>query len=248
MNTVINSFFYGGKLNLLEKLTIHSFIANGCQFNLYTYNKNCTDISDNNFNIINANEIVDYSKFFTYTGKGDCPRNSVGGFSDVFRFNLLLKTVGWYVDMDVTCLKPFNDINNTIVFKPSKNFGAVANVILCNDSRFNTAVLNDYNNQLNKDNDSWCLPLEIFYKNIKQHNYSDKIVSKSVFGDDSHSDLIDILEKNVYELSFIPSHAIHWCNTACTTSIWNKRLNIDWNTPRPTSLYYTLLKKYNLVK
>ena len=248
MNTVINSFFYGSKLNLLERLTIHSFLANNFQFNLYTYNKKCTDIKDNNFNIIDANEIVDNSKFFTYVGRGDCPKNSVGGFSDIFRFNLLTKTIGWYVDMDVTCLKSFDDLQDTIVFKPSKNFGAVANVIKCNDSGFNKSVLNDYNAQININNDSWCLPLEIFYNNINKYNYLNKIVDKNVFGDDSHSDLLEILEKNVYELSSLPSHAIHWCNTACTTSIWNKRLKIDWDNPSPVSLYYTLLKKYNLVK
>lgn len=243
----INSFYYGNKLNKLEELTIKSFLSNGHEFDLYTYDKNITDYKDNKFNIVNANEILDKSNFFTYKGFGDCPNNSVGGFSDIFRFNLLKKVPGWYVDMDVTCLKSFNDFNNTeIVLRPHNSKGVVANIIKCNNISFIEYVIEEYTKYISFSNDNWVKPLEILNDAVSKYNLNQYIVSNEIFGDDSADILFKMINSNVYELDFIPKYAIHWCNTACTTSIWNRKLKVDWNSPRLASLYYCIFKKYNV--
>lgn len=245
----VNAFYYGVEFSLMEKLTIYSFLNNNFKFKLFSYNKNFCDIQHQNFEIIDANEILDKKYFFTYKGNGDCPVNSVGGFSDIFRFKLLQQLKGWYVDMDVTCLKSFDELSDkAVIFRPNEKYGAVANIIKCNNMDFINDVLNEYHKSINESNNDWIKPLDIFYDRIKKYQLQEYIVDKAYFGDDSSSDVIDYVDKNIYELSFIPKYAIHWCNTACTTANWNKRLRVDWNTPRPASLYYCLLQKYGLIK
>jgi len=244
----INSFYFGKKLNLMEQLTIVSFLNQGHSFKLYTYDNNICDIKHNSFNIIDANEILDKKYFFTYDGKGDCPANSVGGFSDIFRFSILEKNQGWYVDMDVTCLKDFNHLDQLpCVFRPNKNYGAVANIIKCENKQLISEILAQYKECITPMNNEWVKPLNIFYELIKNHNLENYIIDKKIFGDDNASDLLNFINKNIYELNNVPEYAIHWCNTACTTASWNKRLKIDWNNPRPASLYYCLLKKNGLI-
>lgn len=246
---IINSFFHGKKLNLLNHLTISSFLKNGHIFNLFCYNENITDFKDAKFNIFNASEILEEKKLFLYTGNGDCPSGSVSGFSDIFRFYLLLKKLGWYVDMDVTCLKSFEEFQNVeTVFRPNKNYGAVANIIKSENKAFIESVIDEYEKNINEKNDEWVKPINIFYNQIKKFNLENCIIDKNIFGNDDAVNLMDYIEKNIYELHSLPTHAIHWCNTACTTSNWNIRLKIDWDAPRLASLYYCLLKKYNLVK
>lgn len=245
----VNAFFYGNKLSLMEKLTIYSFLSNNYKFKLFSYDKSFCDIQHNNFELINANEILEQKHFFTYKGNGDCPANSVGGFSDIFRFKILQQLDGWYVDMDVTCLKNFEEFNNkSIVLRPNERYGAVANIIKCNNKEFINAILEDYCKCINEQNNEWVKPLDIFYEKIQQHGLLECIVDKKYFGNDCSKDVIDYVDKNIYELSSLPKYAIHWCNTACTTANWNKRLKVDWNTPRPASLYYCLLKKHDLIK
>jgi len=243
----INSFFYGKKLNKMEELTIVSFLNKNNTFNLFSYSKNITDIKDKNLNIINANEILNEDKFFTYFGFGDCPTNSVGGFSDIFRFALLKKIEGWYVDMDVTCLSDFKTIDSPIVLRPHKTQDVVANIIKCNNSDFIDYIYNEYNEKIDRNNDNWVKPLEILKNAVKKFDLQKYIVENGVFGNDDADFLYKIINNNVYELENLPTHAIHWCNTACTTSMWNTKLKVDWNKPRLASLYYCLLKKNNLV-
>jgi len=246
---IVNSFFHGKKLDLLNLLTVKSFVKNNIFFNLYTYSKNITDFNDTLFSINDANEILDKKHMFKYKGLGDCPVNSIAGFSDIFRFHLLQKRPGWYVDMDVTCLRDFNDIdNNDIVFRPSKNWGTVANIIKCNNQNFISKIIEEYESNITANNDLWVKPLNILTEQIKNFNLQNFIVDKKYFGNDDPLDLMNFLEKNIYEIDSLPSHALHWCNTACTTSNWNIRLKINWQEPRLASLYYCLLKKYDLVK
>jgi glycosyltransferase involved in cell wall biosynthesis len=96
-NKIIQSLWVG-KLSTMERLCIRSFIVNGHDFHLYTYDQlenvpaGCV--------VKDANEIVpksDISKF-----------KYIQQFADYFRYALLLKQGGWWVDMDVVCLRPFN--------------------------------------------------------------------------------------------------------------------------------------------
>lgn len=118
---VIQSLWIDGALSRMERLAVQSFIDNGHEFHLYTYGKvgnvpSATVIRD-------GNDILPKGKIFTNQHS-----NSLGPFSDWFRYALLAANGGFWVDMDIICLKPF-DFEPDIVFADTPNGG------------FHTAVL-----------------------------------------------------------------------------------------------------------
>lgn len=102
-NNIIQSFWFGNSLSTMERLCIESFIQNGHEFHLYTYN-NVEHVPKNTI-LKDANEIIPLKLMFKDN------RNGIASFSDWFRYKLLFLKGGIWVDMDMICLKPidFND-------------------------------------------------------------------------------------------------------------------------------------------
>lgn len=101
MNKVIQGLWIGPELSVMEQLSVCSFLLNGHEYHLYVYDepKNIpvgTVIRD-------ANEILPSSSIFQYK---EYP--SYAGFSNFFRYKLLLERGGWWSDTDIICLKPFD--------------------------------------------------------------------------------------------------------------------------------------------
>ena len=83
----------------MEQLSIASFLLNGHEYHLYVYEE-----------IVNApkgtvleaaHRILPESAIFQYRN-----HPSHAGFSNFFRYKLLLRKGGWWADTDVVCLKP----------------------------------------------------------------------------------------------------------------------------------------------
>src|SRR4051812_38958117 len=89
---IINGLWIGAALGPLQLLTIKSFIANGCEFHLWTYNS-LTGVLPSGLKIRDANEIISRDSVFCYPTDSeiDVPfgKGSYAGFSDVFRYKLL---------------------------------------------------------------------------------------------------------------------------------------------------------------
>ena len=85
----------------MEQLSITSFLANGHQFHLYAY-ESIVGVPGG-VTIMDANQILPQSRVFRYSGSG-----SFAGFSNFFRYKLLLDRGGWWVDVDTVCLRPFS--------------------------------------------------------------------------------------------------------------------------------------------
>jgi mannosyltransferase OCH1-like enzyme len=107
-NKIIQGLWIGPELSVMEQLSIASFLAHGHNYHLYIYDdvKNIpagTTLKD-------GNEILPSTDIFQYTG-----RPSYAGFSNFFRYKLLLERGGWWADTDVVCLKPF-DFEDDYVF------------------------------------------------------------------------------------------------------------------------------------
>ncbi|EAL5964128.1 hypothetical protein DSN88_09270, partial [Campylobacter jejuni] len=108
MMTEISSFWYTPKgykgIGLMEILAIKSWLDNGYEFHLYTYNFSdkiflkFQELFDN-FILKDANEIVPFSEYFS-----DDRGAGVAAFSDYFRFNLLYQRDTLWVDLDMVCL------------------------------------------------------------------------------------------------------------------------------------------------
>ncbi|WP_443938112.1 glycosyltransferase [Pedobacter sp. MW01-1-1] len=124
LNNPIQGLWIGGALSNVEKLCIQSFLDHGHEFHLYTYEE--IKNSPKGTILKDANEIMPESSIFRY--KKGWAKGSVSGFADVFRLLLIQKKGGWWVDMDIICLKPL-DFKEELVFCSSyeMEYGELAN-------------------------------------------------------------------------------------------------------------------------
>lgn len=249
MADIINAFYQGEKITKLELLTAVSFLENGHVFNLFTYNTGIKKLFPKEVNIINANEILEESKMFLYEGNGDCVKGSISGFSDILRYYIVYKMGGWYVDMDVTCLKNFNSLNQDIVIRPHNKTATVANIIKMPKGYEPLKKLIEATEaSVDRNNNEWIKPLIIFNNFIAQNNLQDKIVDKSIFGDDSYFIIKSFLMNDYFiARKNLPEYAIHWCNTAFKTGNWSREVVYDFDNPVGVSTYNILLKKHKLI-
>jgi glycosyltransferase involved in cell wall biosynthesis len=209
-NRVVNGLWIGNRLSSLELLTIHSFLRHGHEFHLWLYDDLETPLPKGVI-LENAEEIVPHSRIFRRrdidpeTGVG---RLSLGPFSDLFRYKLLYEKGGWWVDMDVTCLRPLN-FQTDYVFRPHR-VGIVANIAKC--PRHSTLMKMTYE-QVEREaneNTSWLLPNRILSANVKHLNL-DRFSYPDICNQESWRDAIQPL---ICSDQPLPPHwyAIHWAN------------------------------------
>jgi mannosyltransferase OCH1-like enzyme len=101
MNQIIQGLWVGNELSVMEQLSIASFLKNGHEYHLYVY----ADVKNipSGATIKDGNEILPASKIFQYKQQA-----SYAGFSNFFRYRLVLERGGWWVDTDTVCLKHFD--------------------------------------------------------------------------------------------------------------------------------------------
>ncbi|MEA2338994.1 MAG: hypothetical protein QOE82_3001 [Thermoanaerobaculia bacterium] len=101
MNNAIQSLWIGPALSTMERLSLTSFVAAGHDVHLYTYDD--VDGVPEGVELWDAAEILPRERIFRYA-----EHETVAGFSNFFRYKLLLDRGGWWVDTDVVCLKRFD--------------------------------------------------------------------------------------------------------------------------------------------
>jgi glycosyltransferase involved in cell wall biosynthesis len=165
-NRTVHALWIGKELSKLELLTIHSFLRHGHEFHLWLYDDLQTSLPKNVI-LENAEEILPRTRIFRQkkvdreSGVG-C--GSLGPFSDLFRYKLLLDKGGWWVDMDVTCLRPFN-FKTPYVFRPHR-VGVVGNIMKCPaQSKLMKMTYEQVERQANEDS-PWLLPNRILSENV----------------------------------------------------------------------------------
>jgi glycosyl transferase-like sugar-binding protein len=84
----------------MERLSLASFLANGHAYHLYVYD-HVKHVPAGAI-LEDASAIIPDSMIFKYKDA-----DSYAGFSNYFRYKLLLERGGWWVDTDVVCLRPF---------------------------------------------------------------------------------------------------------------------------------------------
>jgi len=236
-NKIVHSLWIGKSLTQLELLTLISFTTNGHLFYLWTYNEIETPLPSGVV-VRDANEILHSSKIFKYKysnqyghGKG-----SYAGFSDLFRYALLYKFGGWWVDMDVTCLKPL-DFQEPYVFRSHHELKIVGNMLKCPPfSKLMQKCFEETFFLLDEYNKDWNKPIEILNRNIIQLELETYVRSFS------NQDQWRFIKKLLKEPFDVPSfyYAIHWVNEE-----W-RRHKINKTTVLKNSFYLEILKKYNL--
>ena len=101
ISDTIQTLWVGGDLSVMERLCLSSFVYHGHDVHLYTY----SDIGGVPDGVIikDGNEILPEDMIFLYKD-----HKSFSGFSNYFRYKLVLDKGGYWVDTDMVCLKPFD--------------------------------------------------------------------------------------------------------------------------------------------
>jgi len=209
-NIHVHGLWIGTALSKLELLTIHSFIKNGHQFHLWVYDKIETPLPVGTI-LEDANEIIPVEKVFRYknVNKYGHGKGSVSGFSDIFRYKLLYDKGGWWVDMDVTCLKPLN-VRTPYFFRKHHELALVGNVMKCPaGAELMMACYKEASAEVTEDNTDWHKPIEILNKYVAQYQ-----LTNYIFSNVSNQDLWMEIIAFVIGGDTIPGHYrfIHWMN------------------------------------
>ena len=121
-NKIIQGLWVNGSLNNLQCLCIKSFLSNGHDFHLYTYNSEIE--APLGTTIIYAGEIIPEKDIFLDE------RGGLSTFADMFRYELLYIKGGWWVDMDIVCLRSFDFKSDYIFGSEYVNFAGNSKPII----------------------------------------------------------------------------------------------------------------------
>ncbi|HEY5954513.1 MAG TPA: hypothetical protein VIT18_09115 [Terrimicrobiaceae bacterium] len=116
----VHSYWGGGPLTQLELVCLSSFVQNGAHYNLYTYDEPA-GVPDG-ITLRDASEILPADRMFLYPA-GTLNEGSLSGFSNLFRYTLLQRTGGWWVDTDVCCLRPFDQDRDELYLREETQSG-----------------------------------------------------------------------------------------------------------------------------
>jgi hypothetical protein len=110
----LQTFWTGKPLSRLERAALISYVNCGYTVDLYTYNP-LSEFSDRvprspHIHVHDAREILPESSLFQYSGRAEVGKRddaySYLPFSDLFRFTMLHKKGGAWMDLDVFLVKP----------------------------------------------------------------------------------------------------------------------------------------------
>jgi len=217
MNDVINSMWWGDSLGLLGLLTVNSFHAHGHPFHLWLYE----DVSVPDFVVKrDASEIMPSKELFQYHNICPNPGGNKTGAADIFRLKLLHETGGWWVDMDVTCLKPF-DVSEDYFFRSHWKCLTVGNAFKVPPrSQFTSMCYQEYCKQLNEDNTDWHLSTQIMSDCVIECGLR-KFIRHGVANQDNHQEMY--LYTHIQDQFPEAWMLMHWCNSHWLFDDFNPR-------------------------
>lgn len=238
-NKIVHGLWIGEQLSALEMLTIHSFTENGHEFFLWTYGPLKNTLPEGAV-LMDANLIIPKEKIFRYKNKNKFGhgKGSVSGFSDIFRYKLLYEKGGWWVDMDVTCLKPLN-LNAPYFFRQHHDLKLVGNVMkVPPHSNLMKKCYEESVTTIDENNTDWHKPIEILNKYVVEED-----LQSYISGDISNEDKWKEIKIHICRAQKIPSqyYVIHWMNEE-----WRSR-NMDKNDIRYNSALGKLMIYHGLL-
>lgn len=238
---ISHGLWIGGKLSLMEKLTIKSLQSFGYEFHLWTY----SDVSDVPSDVIveDGREILNMSTMFKFNGMRlhGLPNGGIGSlshWSDQFALELLYQKGGLYTQMDVTYLKPLDKLKE-YAFIPHGNGNVGPYMMKCpKNSEFAKIASAQMRKFIHADSivhAHWDVSMQFLGVLLKEHlqNYSEYMVK----------DVMDLGCSNdgpFFRAVNIPNNMllIHWSNAT---------LSERKDSPIVGSTYETLLKQHNLI-
>ena len=111
-NRIVQGLWVGGRLSALERLCVRSYCAHGHEFHLYHYDELHNVPRVDGLRLMNAEEILPRTAIFTHR------KGRLIYFADQFRFELLRRRGGWWMDMDTVCLRPLDFADDVVLAGP----------------------------------------------------------------------------------------------------------------------------------
>ena len=111
---LLQTFWTGNPLSRMERAALQSYVNVGYTVHIYTYNP-ITEFkkhvpASNHIKVHDAREILPEEKLFKYAGRAEIGKRddaySYLPFSDLFRFTMLHKNGGAWIDLDVFMVRP----------------------------------------------------------------------------------------------------------------------------------------------
>ncbi len=254
-NRIIHGMWVGSTLSRLELLTLSSFLHFGHDFHLWAYGEIKTPLPKG-VQLRDAAEIIPRERVFRktdYDPETGVGKGSYGApFSDLFRYRLLHEHGGIWVDMDVTCLRPF-DFSEDYVFR-SHRIGAVGSIIKC--PRGSPLMRDTYDEvaAVADQDAAWLTPNRILNKHIDRLGLA-SFIRPDISNLDSW---MHALRPFIEHATPIPDawYAIHWVNEFWRTiredrGYYRGRKILDdvpdKDNPITGSTLYELYRRYCLV-
>lgn len=227
-NRHVNALWIGSRLSKIEMLTLQSFVDNGHVFHLWSYGPIENELPDGVV-LEDASQILPEEKIFRYKNfnKYGHGKGSVSGFSDIFRYKLLYDKGGWWIDMDVTCIKPLN-VTTPYFFRKHHDLALVGNVMKCPPkSALMLACYQQASAEVDEDNTDWHKPIEILNTHVFVNN-----LQQYIYGNVSNLDMWHEIAGLITGNQQVPAnyYFIHWMNEE-----WRSR-DIDKNSFRYNSV------------
>lgn len=122
---LFQAFWFGEELPPYQQLAIKSFLDHGHRYALYAYRK--FDVPPGT-ELMDAREILPASRIFFYAPQAGAGDRNIAGFSNVFRYHLLERRGGWWVDADVICLS--GEVPSSDIFMGWEESAKIGNAIL----------------------------------------------------------------------------------------------------------------------
>jgi len=237
-NLPIQSLWVGDALSPMEVLCIHSFLAHGHDFHLYVYD-HVANIPEQTV-VKDANDIIPKEKIFV---------DAFGGYvnlSNQFRYTMLYKIGGWWVDMDSVCLKPF-DFDTPFVFSSETDDPHHRSVV-------NTGYIKsppgakflkdcfDFVDNRGIENIHWGeLGVSLISRMIFRNNLGQYVRPPECFCPVSSYQMNRLIEKNDEPL---PENAynLHWWH-----ELWRRKKIDKWGHFPEASLYEQMKRRFGVI-
>lgn len=234
-NNPIQSLWVGNALSSMELLCLHSFLAHGHDFHLYAYDQPAN--LPNGITLIDAESILPRQAIFKYID-----RDTYAGFSDLFRYKLLLERGGIWVDTDMVCLRPFC-FDQPFLFASAPYDGITSCVI--KTTAGSPVMQTCYQETASKDRRTirWgVIGPRLVSHAVHHHGLLDAVASEDTFCPLSYPEYDLFTEEGSAELletRLANSHAVHLWNEMWRVNQLDKNARYDENT-----LYEVLKQKY----
>jgi hypothetical protein len=102
-SNIVQALWIGDRLSVMERLSIRSFLHQGHEFHLYLYGP-CEGVPEGT-TVRDGNEFLDGREIHRY--QGGYGKGSPSLIANLFRYEVLYRRGGWWVDLDVVGLRPF---------------------------------------------------------------------------------------------------------------------------------------------